>query len=464
MVVSHWSGVAILSLVIVLFHIGIIASPGFFSHDEWQRFDFVSEHGLWRYVQVFGRLHSGPEFGHPIRPLGFIQEGISTLWMKSLPFIPHLIDVSIHVVISLLLVHALLVAGSSWAGAYLAGLLFGLSPLTTMATGWVAASFDQLYALFTVLVAIEIIRIARSGMTPVRTGVMILMGACAILSKETALVLPVVALLVFLAVRLARRDLVVPWKTVMSAVVLLMIPLLVYLVIRFPAIIQTLFGKAHASYTPNILNAPKNVLHYFAYPFLLNTADLNSGALDPLGLSVGVALHSLLLYMLVRRFGRAFFLLYLASYFVFLTPVISLPVMGSHYLNGSAFSMAVAMAALLIAEWKDRRIMHLSLVSSLTLLTFVHAAYSQGFIYRTALCQTTFLDSLDVRMAIERSKGNSRIVIRSAKIEPGCMKAIFGRDRYSGTQGVAVNFEAGPLDTYGKGVVLVHMDEQCLVK
>ncbi|MCP4308260.1 MAG: IS630 family transposase, partial [bacterium] len=46
-------------------HLGIIANPGFRSHDEWQIFDYVQTHGFADFVSAYGRVRAGREFGVP---------------------------------------------------------------------------------------------------------------------------------------------------------------------------------------------------------------------------------------------------------------------------------------------------------------------------------------------------------------------------------------------------------------
>src|SRR6266853_1738442 len=63
---------ALASLALValalLTHIVILVAPGFFSGDEWQKFDAVQSHGFWHFAQAYGALSVGKEFGHPVRP------------------------------------------------------------------------------------------------------------------------------------------------------------------------------------------------------------------------------------------------------------------------------------------------------------------------------------------------------------------------------------------------------------
>ncbi len=73
-----------------------------------------------------------------MRPIGFLQQGMAALWMQSAPWASHLISVLNHALVALTFVWVLRRAGLSSATAALAGVFFVLSPLTTMATGWIS--------------------------------------------------------------------------------------------------------------------------------------------------------------------------------------------------------------------------------------------------------------------------------------------------------------------------------------
>ena len=80
-----------------------------------------------------------------MRPIGFLQQGVASMWMESAPLLAHLVGVANHAIVALIFVWVLRRADMAQTTAGIAGVLFVLSPLTTMATGWLAASFDQLY-------------------------------------------------------------------------------------------------------------------------------------------------------------------------------------------------------------------------------------------------------------------------------------------------------------------------------
>jgi hypothetical protein len=87
--------VAALGLVALtlLAHAVILATPGFYSHDEWQKFDHIRLHGFSAFARAYGIPQPGPEFGYPVRPIGFVQQGFAALWMQSAPLASHLVSV-----------------------------------------------------------------------------------------------------------------------------------------------------------------------------------------------------------------------------------------------------------------------------------------------------------------------------------------------------------------------------------
>jgi len=185
-------------------HAVILAATGFYANDEWQKFDHLRLHGFADFVRAYGTIRPGPEFGYPMRPLGFLEQGFAAQWMQSAPWAAHLVGVLNHALVGLTFVWVLRRAGVAAATAGLAGVFFILSPLTTMATGWPAASFDQLYILFLLVAAAAIVKLPAGGLSPARAAWLLLATTAALLAKEKALVAAGVVLLIGLMIRYAR--------------------------------------------------------------------------------------------------------------------------------------------------------------------------------------------------------------------------------------------------------------------
>lgn len=201
-VLLTWRDVGVLMAVAILGHVLVLANPGFFNHDEWQRLDEIERFGFWDYIARYSALHPGPDFGFPVRPLGFVQQGISALYMRTAPVIPHLIDVLLHAVAVLQVMVLGRMFGASPSRARWAALLFSISPLATTSVGWVGASFDRWYVVFvltTLIVYLPLVR-AESGQTW-RWPALLASSAAAIVSKETAMALPGLLVLVVVWMR-----------------------------------------------------------------------------------------------------------------------------------------------------------------------------------------------------------------------------------------------------------------------
>ncbi len=119
----------------LLTHVALLAAPGFYGNDEWQKFDHIRLHGFLDYVQAYGAVRPGPEFGYPVRPLGFLQQGVAALWMQSAPYVSHLVSVLNHALVALAFVWVLRRARVPGDIAVLAGVLFVLSPLASATSG-----------------------------------------------------------------------------------------------------------------------------------------------------------------------------------------------------------------------------------------------------------------------------------------------------------------------------------------
>ena len=467
----HTTGLAALLFTVTLIaHLGIIANPGFFSHDEWQKFDHVQDHGYANFAQAYGRVYAGNEFGVPVRPLGFLQQGISATWLERAPVVPHLFDVALHATIALLMLFALTSIGMPQMLAWFAALLFALSPLTTMATGWVAASFDQWYTLFVLIACWLTYRVMSAGLSAARTLGILIAASCAILSKETALILPGAMVLTAFAAYLQRRsDQPMRWRALAFVLALAAIPLAAYMAVRLPALANSMAGHATASYTPSPWNIPRNVAYYAAYPFLPNLAELGGIVfVNPAWIAAAILAHLALIVVLRRYAGSWYTLLYVASYYVFVAPVLSVQILGSHYLYGCAIPISIALGVLI---WNaSRRNETIVLTSSIiaAVVLSAHTLKTQSVLYGDGVCQSTFLSSLDTRMALEAERRTQRIVITpqtGARSYVG-IRTIFARERYAGATGLPAVAFADPSkpEANASATVFVEMTPRCKVR
>jgi hypothetical protein len=402
----------ILALIALTFvaHLVVLANPGFYNHDEWQRSDHVETHGLIDFLDAFVVVQAGPEFGYPVRPIGFAQQGISAIWMASEPVIPHAIDVALHAAVVVLFWSLLLRLGfDRWANW--AAVIFAISPLATFSVGWVGASFDRWYVLFSLLCAHGVVSVAREGVRGGPIALVLLGSSGAVLSKETAIVLPGALLVLAYSLWAARRS-TCRVRAVLGSIVLSGIPILLYLFIRWPAIQATL-GSRGGPYAPAMSNVPGNALLYFAQPFMLRATEL--GAIPQLtdwDLWSALILHGFLLLALWHWYGWRILAAYVAGYFVFLLPVLPLHAPATHYLYASGMAFAVALTlvlAPLVEASEGMRFPWLmkALAGIVVLVVFAHSLFIQEYLYSAGACQAEFLASFKP-MAEEAIAGGAK--------------------------------------------------------
>jgi hypothetical protein len=450
----------------VLTHIVILVAPGFFAGDEWQRFDHVHTHGFWHFAQAYGVPDAGQEFGYPVRPLGFLQQGVAALWMQSAPWASHLIGILNHALVAITFVWVLRRAGVTSATAALAGVFFVLSPLTTVTTGWIAASFDQLYVLFLLLAAAAIVRLPIDGASLRKAVWIVLATAAALLSKETAVVAPAaVVLLGYLA--WAAHPAQFSWRPFAVALLLVLIPTVAYLLFRAPSIANTFAGNATEAYAPNPSKIPSNAFRYFAYPFRLKVVELSDGVFGSLWQPAAATfIHLLLVSAVYWLFGLAFALAYVVGYFLFLVPVLPLPIASPHYLYGSGLAMSLAIAAVLARLLVARRARLAVLLVAGVAGLYAHNLAIQMRLYETARCQSAFLESVDALLAQAASEGPRTIRVIPDYLAPMrvAIRAVSYRERYTANGVVLVAFErterANALPT-GPDVIRARMTTAC---
>jgi hypothetical protein len=382
-----------------------------------------------------------------VRPIGFLQQGIAALWMQSTPWLSHLIGALNHAMVALVFVWVLRRARVTGATAALAGVFFVLSPLTTMATGWVAASFDQLYILFLLLAAAAIVRLPVEGISAARCAGIALATTAALLSKETAIVAPAAVLLIAYIARAAHPE-QFRWRPYAVAMTLVLIPVVAYLLFRAPSIANTLGGHATEAYTPALANVPANALRFFAYPFRLHLVEMSDGTFRSPWQPAAASLIQLLLVGAVYwLFGIAFALSYLAGYFLPLAPILALPNPGAHYLYGSGLAMSLAMAAVLVrlASTKRARIAWLVVAGAAGL--YLHNLAIQALLYEHGICQSRFLASVDTLLTSTASSGahSIRVIPDPGVLSRAAIRAVANRERYTvdGVPNITFQLAAG---------------------
>jgi hypothetical protein len=427
--------VAALGLVALtlLAHAVILATPGFYSHDEWQKFDHIRLHGFGNFARAYGIPQQGPEFGYPVRPIGFLQQGIAALWMQSAPLVSHLVSIPNHAAIALVFVWVLLRAGVASATAALAGALFVLSPLATMATGWTAASFDQLYILFLLVAAAAIVRLPEEGMSAARAAWILFATAAALLTKETAMVAPGMVLLLGYLAWCAGPERFA-WRPFGTAFLVTLIPIIAYLLFRAPAIMASLAGHSSAEYTPDLWNVPGTAWRFFAYPFRFNLVEISTAVFRSQWqqLLAGTA-HLVLVGAVYALFRWRLALAYVAGYFLFLLPVLALPNPGTQCLYGAALAMSLAIAATLTRLLASGRRGAALLIIVGAVGLSAHSLVIQRDLYEQGECQSRFLTSLEAMLAQQSPSGRAHIVVVPETFAPAhiAIRSVAAREAYT---------------------------------
>ncbi len=468
--VERRPGLAAIGLVALtlLTHVALLATPGFYGNDEWQKFDHIRLHGFWDYVQAYGAIRPGPEFGFPVRPLGFLQQGIAALWMQSAPFASHLVSVLNHALVAVVFVWVLRRASVPGDTAGIAGVLFVVSPLATMAAGWTAASFDQLYILFLLLAGAIVVRLPEEALSPWRAVCLILATAAALLAKETAVMAPgLVALIAYLG--WCRRPERFAWRPYAIAFVVVLIPVVAYLLFRAPAITTSMAGHSTAEYTPNAWNALDNAWRLFTYPFRLRLVEMSAAVYrspwQPLAAGV---VHLLLVGAVARLFGWRYALAYVAAYFLFLLPVLALPNPGTQCLYGAGLALSLALAATFTRVLVTGRKLAILGVAAGGIALWAHGIEIQRHLYQYGKCQTRFLTSLDTLLAQQSSAATAGIVVVPDPGAPArvAIRAVGAREAYtaSGQPMVTFEFPNQPNDTPPSAATRTRMSTTCTLR
>jgi hypothetical protein len=416
----------------LLTHAAILATTGFYSNDEWQKFDHIRLHGFADFARSYGIPRPGPEFGYPVRPIGFLEQGVAAQWMQSAPFASHLVSILNHALVALAFVWALTRAGIPAATAGLAGVLFVLSPLTAMGAAWTAASFDQLYVLFLLLAAAALARIPEEGMTWRCAVALLFATTAALLAKETAIVAPGMVLLLGFLARAADSKRF-SWRPYLLAFCVVLAPVVVYLLFRAPAIFASIAGRPDPAYTPDLANIPGNAWHFFAYPFRLKLVEISATIYrSPWQPLAAAGLHLVLVWTVYRLLGPPFALAYVLGYFLFLLPVLPLPNPGTQCLYAAALAMSLALAATMTRLAASGHRLAFALLVVMAAGLYGHDLVIQRQLQVVGGCQAQFLKSVDALLAQPPPSVPAIIVVP----EPGApsrvaIRAVAAREAYA---------------------------------
>ncbi|WJD64031.1 hypothetical protein [Pseudomonas kurunegalensis] len=240
------------------------------------------------------------------------------------------------------------------------------------------------------------------------------------------------------------------------------LPIVAFLGYRLTAIIGS-FGKPQVSdYKASVVNIPESQLVYSAYPFSYGLNEANGWVfLSVVAIGFALAIHALLVAFLGAAYGFKSIIAYVAMYFLFLAPVILIPINSAHYMYGSALALSVALAAIFYSKANTRFLGRAFVFCALAVL-LVHSFNVQKFVYDQGRCMSRAMTSTE---ALYLSNGKPAAVDFQA--EPGAPGYVLnkintGREQIAEWAPVKLTvFNWG--DTPAEGTLSLAMTSTCLV-
>lgn len=347
-----------LPLLLLALQLPLILNPGYFSHDElqwWSRADVP-----WSELPWIPWLDLSPL---QYRPLTF------NLWLMlahafaATPWLMHLAFVALGTFNAWLLARVLSGARMPRRVAHAGAAVFALSPFVVYVHGWTGTLADLLTLMF-LLLATRVIQRAMpsepSTAIVLRASGAALLVALALLSKESAIVLP--ALLMLAAYNQPSP------RATRLAVAFSAAVVVAYLALRLPILVHS--ASADPAYAWSTRNIAPRALEYLLYPFTPPMFEIGPLLNASLARLVAAAICvMLLLYTLATRDLR-WPIAWLAAVVVALAPVLVLPIAYDHY----AYLASAAGIAIAAAAWPKLRRLPRAIVPILAAIVVVHGA------------------------------------------------------------------------------------------
>lgn len=367
---------ALLVVIGLAINLLLIATPGFYSHDEldWRnriaRDDYPWSFGL-------GSLETSPFY----RLLGASLISAS-LRLPLQPFSAHGLEALLAIATACLLYGVVRLFRPD--RAFAAAILFMLMPGFAYSVGWIAAGFDVEYTFFGAACLLCALRVWREG--GARWAALSLAAfVCALGCKETALCIPICAALVAFIDRDrvdARRGLALAGGAVIA--------IAVYFGLRGGALLHLGQTGGGGYRFGNIGQAFVNAAAYFGFPFTFGMVEIGSSPIFDLSRAIQrLGPHVLLIGLIVWRAGPKWALLYIAGYCAPLLPVLAISKFETQYAYATSIPLALALALLWRREWSAA-----APVAALTVALIWRALSIQVSMYETGACQTRALETL----------------------------------------------------------------------
>jgi len=198
-----------LSLIVIWAVVMIAYAPGLSDPFLFDDYTHLSNSATQSWGAMFGNAFSAhPTAGDfSFRPLGYITYWLDYRWAGFESLRWHLWNVLVHAANSILVFVLARQLKLSRVASIFAGLLFAVHASHAEVTGWMAARFDLLAFLFSLLALIALIQFV-DYRKPVWLALMVLATLLALLSKEAAFSLPLMALCLIPFRRIAARSIV----------------------------------------------------------------------------------------------------------------------------------------------------------------------------------------------------------------------------------------------------------------
>lgn len=379
----------------LLLNAALISIPGYFSHDELTWINAINRgSGGWGFG-LGNPLHS-PFF----RLLGTIVISAS-LRLPLEPFGAHFIESLIAIATACILYQ--IVRAFRPERALAAAILFMVMPGFAFDVGWVAAGFDVQFTFWGALSVLWGIQYWRRGNVAYLTG-SIVAYAIALGCKETALSIPICALLVMWSDRtnLNKRH----TAYLISSV---FIVTMIYFGIRW----NSLFHMSTAGSGGYAFGGKGRILHnavpYFGFPFAYHLQEITN---FPSGHYLQMLLlcfpHLLLVGAIFFRYGWKWSAVYLVAFYATLLPVLPISKFETQYEYAASIPLAVSLALLWSRQW-----LSMVAVSVLTIVLVAHSLVIQNAMYETGACQARALTSLQASLRSLKTPANPSILIQN---------------------------------------------------
>lgn len=368
----------------------LIANPSYYSHDELQKLDHVLKYGFYDYIRHYVTISTGGVFGTPVRPFSFLIQGVLALCMQNFPVVVHFFAVILHSVIACLLFSLVVSFGGDRKLGILASIIFIVSPTSIIATGWSAALMDRMYVFFAVAALLCVKQYITDRKSHSAIVIVFIFSSLGILSKETFVITPflMLFLLVTNGTRLRNTRL---WLAVVSWI----LPITIFIAIRFAALESSFGSPSTGSYQASIANVPDGLLVYAAYPFLITLTEAINWVFVPhYKIVLAIFAHGLVILFVWRLYSLRLMFCYICFYLLPLIPILLIPLKAAHYLYGSGTVFSVAIAAIIYQSYLSRSRIIKCLSYALVVLLIIHSYVIQGFIYAVGTCMNRTMISM----------------------------------------------------------------------